>query len=229
MPDPTSTTAAAAPSAARTSRGGSKCSRSSRSRRLLLDESTLASDRLEMNRTARLDETEQPGTTSETAQKGRAEAGVDRLRRPRSLKKRLPRHAESLHNPGVAPTDESGPAIRRPPLARRLSCLTGQGRLGTRHTNLLPICSARGRSTGGSRSSSSAPARDSGRRVCERTSFGASCLAAGGTPSASLLQAPQRPIRRRLTELPPLVVNRGGEYCFIPSLSALRWLSDLET
>jgi hypothetical protein len=34
---------------------------------------------------------------------------------------------------------------------------------------------------------------------------------------------PQRPIRRRLTELPAFVVNRGGEYCFIPSLSALRW------
>ena len=40
---------------------------------------------------------------------------------------------------------------------------------------------------------------------------------------------PQRPIRRRLTELPGFVVNRGGEYCFIPSLSALRWLSELDT
>ena len=40
---------------------------------------------------------------------------------------------------------------------------------------------------------------------------------------------PQRPIRRRLTDLPGFVVNRGGEYCFIPSLSALRWLSELDT
>jgi deferrochelatase/peroxidase EfeB len=40
---------------------------------------------------------------------------------------------------------------------------------------------------------------------------------------------PKRPIRRRLTELPAFVVNRGGEYCFIPSLSALRWLSELDT
>jgi hypothetical protein len=40
---------------------------------------------------------------------------------------------------------------------------------------------------------------------------------------------PQRPIRRRLQNLPAFVVNRGGEYCFIPSLSALRWLTALET
>lgn len=40
---------------------------------------------------------------------------------------------------------------------------------------------------------------------------------------------PQRPIRRRLQDLPPFVVTRGGEYCFAPSLSALRWLADLET
>jgi hypothetical protein len=40
---------------------------------------------------------------------------------------------------------------------------------------------------------------------------------------------PQRPIRRRLTDLPGFMVNRGGEYCFIPSLSALRWLSELDT
>jgi Dyp-type peroxidase family len=40
---------------------------------------------------------------------------------------------------------------------------------------------------------------------------------------------PQHPIRRRLPELPPFVVTRGGEYCFAPSLSALRWLGDLDT
>ena len=40
---------------------------------------------------------------------------------------------------------------------------------------------------------------------------------------------PQRPIRRRLQDLPPFVVTRGGEYCFAPSLSALRWLADLDT
>ena len=38
---------------------------------------------------------------------------------------------------------------------------------------------------------------------------------------------PQRPIRRRLQELPPFVVTRGGEYCFAPGLRALRWLGEL--
>ena len=40
---------------------------------------------------------------------------------------------------------------------------------------------------------------------------------------------PQRPIRRRLTGLPPFVVTRGGEYCFAPGLRALRWLGELDT
>ena len=39
----------------------------------------------------------------------------------------------------------------------------------------------------------------------------------------------QRPIRRRLQDLPPFVITRGGEYCFAPSLSALRWLAELDT
>jgi Dyp-type peroxidase family len=40
---------------------------------------------------------------------------------------------------------------------------------------------------------------------------------------------PQRPIRRRLRGIPSFVVNRGGEYCFLPGLGALRWLADLDT
>jgi deferrochelatase/peroxidase EfeB len=40
---------------------------------------------------------------------------------------------------------------------------------------------------------------------------------------------PEQPIRRRLTNLPQFVVNRGGEYCFMPGLRALRWLADLDT
>ena len=52
------------------------------------------------------------------------------------------------------------------------------------------------------------------------------CPPSTGPPTARQLTAiPQRPIRR--TDLPGFVVNRGGEYCFIPSLSALRWLSEL--
>lgn len=38
---------------------------------------------------------------------------------------------------------------------------------------------------------------------------------------------PHRPIRRRLHDVPPFVITRGGEYCFAPSLSAMRWLAEL--
>ena len=47
-----------------------------------------------------------------------------------------------------------------------------------------------------------------------------------GTGHASPI--PQRPIRRRLQDLPPFVVTRGGEYCFAPGLRAMRWLAELE-
>ena len=40
---------------------------------------------------------------------------------------------------------------------------------------------------------------------------------------------PEVPIRRRLQDLPPFVVTRGGEYCFAPGLRALRWLAELDT
>jgi Dyp-type peroxidase family len=46
----------------------------------------------------------------------------------------------------------------------------------------------------------------------------------GGTSNFTI---PQRPMRRRLQELPPFVITRGGEYCFAPSLSAMRWLAEL--
>ncbi|MFJ2397985.1 Dyp-type peroxidase [Streptomyces sp. NPDC087843] len=39
---------------------------------------------------------------------------------------------------------------------------------------------------------------------------------------------PRRPVRRRLAPLPRFVVTRGGAYCFLPGLSALRWLGDLQ-
>ena len=38
---------------------------------------------------------------------------------------------------------------------------------------------------------------------------------------------PRQPIRRRLQGLPPFVVTRGGEYCFVPGLQALDWLAGL--
>jgi len=50
-------------------------------------------------------------------------------------------------------------------------------------------------------------------------------IGAGGCP----FSIPTRPIRRRLQGLPRFVTTRGGEYCFAPSLSALRWLSELDS
>jgi hypothetical protein len=39
---------------------------------------------------------------------------------------------------------------------------------------------------------------------------------------------PQQPVRRRVHGLETFNVLRGGEYFFMPSLSALRWLGDLD-
>ncbi|UFR03367.1 Dyp-type peroxidase [Streptomyces sp. Go40/10] len=47
----------------------------------------------------------------------------------------------------------------------------------------------------------------------------------GGTGSVTI---PGKPVRRRLRNLPSFVVTRGGEYCFVPGLRALRWLAELE-
>ena len=40
---------------------------------------------------------------------------------------------------------------------------------------------------------------------------------------------PKQPIRLHLKGLPAFVVNRGGEYCFMPGLRALSWLAHLDT
>jgi len=48
--------------------------------------------------------------------------------------------------------------------------------------------------------------------------------AAGGEGAYSI---PRRPVPQRLRKLPDFVVTRGGEYAFMPSLSALRWLGAL--
>jgi deferrochelatase/peroxidase EfeB len=50
-----------------------------------------------------------------------------------------------------------------------------------------------------------------------------------GVQDAGEFTIPHRPIRRRLQGLPNFVLNRGGEYCFMPGLRALRWLADLDT
>jgi len=51
----------------------------------------------------------------------------------------------------------------------------------------------------------------------------------GSNDGSGQFTIPQQPIRRRLQGLPAFVVNRGGEYCFMPGLRALRWLADLDT
>ncbi|MBV8435323.1 MAG: Dyp-type peroxidase [Candidatus Eremiobacteraeota bacterium] len=48
----------------------------------------------------------------------------------------------------------------------------------------------------------------------------------GANDSASYA-IPKRPLKRQLKEMSRFVVTRGGEYAFMPSLSALRWLGDL--
>ena len=40
---------------------------------------------------------------------------------------------------------------------------------------------------------------------------------------------PRKPLRKRFQGIPQFVVTRGGEYCYMPGLRALRWLSQLET
>jgi deferrochelatase/peroxidase EfeB len=49
----------------------------------------------------------------------------------------------------------------------------------------------------------------------------------GANADTGAFTIPQRPIRRRVGELPTFVVTRGGEYFFMPGLRALRWIVDL--
>lgn len=51
---------------------------------------------------------------------------------------------------------------------------------------------------------------------------------AGANQTDDKFTVPRRPLRKRLVGLPRFVVTRGGEYCFMPSLQALRWLAKLE-
>lgn len=52
---------------------------------------------------------------------------------------------------------------------------------------------------------------------------------AGAGDGSGTFSIPTRPIARRLGGLPRFVVTRGGEYCFMPGLRALRWLAALGT
>ncbi|MGZ3506526.1 MAG: Dyp-type peroxidase [Vulcanimicrobiaceae bacterium] len=52
---------------------------------------------------------------------------------------------------------------------------------------------------------------------------------AGAGDGTGTFSVPRRPVRRQLKDLQRFVITRGGEYCFLPSLRALRWLGDLDT
>lgn len=51
----------------------------------------------------------------------------------------------------------------------------------------------------------------------------------GSSDGTNSLTIPRRPVRRRLHGLHRFVITRGGEYCFMPGLRAMRWLADLRT
>jgi Dyp-type peroxidase family len=50
---------------------------------------------------------------------------------------------------------------------------------------------------------------------------------AGTNDKSGGFTIPHRPVRRRLQGLPHFIVTRGGEYCFMPGLRAIRWLANL--
>jgi deferrochelatase/peroxidase EfeB len=49
----------------------------------------------------------------------------------------------------------------------------------------------------------------------------------GNNEGDGIYTVPKTPIRRRLHGLPRFVALRGGEYCFMPGLRALRWLAGM--
>lgn len=48
----------------------------------------------------------------------------------------------------------------------------------------------------------------------------------GSSEGPGSFTVPRKPVRKRCQGLPQFVVTRGGEYCFMPGLKALRWLAD---
>ena len=52
---------------------------------------------------------------------------------------------------------------------------------------------------------------------------------AGANDNTGRFIVPRKPVRRNFSNLPRFVVTLGGEYCFMPSISALRWMAELDT
>ncbi|WP_256339591.1 MULTISPECIES: hypothetical protein [unclassified Streptomyces] len=53
-------------------------------------------------------------------------------------------------------------------------------------------------------------------------------LLTGDNDGSGTYTIPEHPVRRRLHGVERFVTTRGGEYFFLPSISALRWLADLD-
>jgi Dyp-type peroxidase family len=51
----------------------------------------------------------------------------------------------------------------------------------------------------------------------------------GPNDGTGVFTIPRQPVRRRIRGLPRFVINRGGEYCFMPGLRALAWLAELDS
>jgi hypothetical protein len=51
----------------------------------------------------------------------------------------------------------------------------------------------------------------------------------GTNDGSGVFTIPRRPVRRRMQGIARFVITRGGEYCFMPSLPALRWLANLRS
>jgi Dyp-type peroxidase family len=49
----------------------------------------------------------------------------------------------------------------------------------------------------------------------------------GSNDEVTSFTVPRRPVRRRIHGIHRFVVTRGGEYCFLPGLRAMRWLAEL--
>lgn len=50
----------------------------------------------------------------------------------------------------------------------------------------------------------------------------------GKNEGEGMFTIPDKPLRRRMKELPSFSVTKGGEYFFVPSMTALRWMAELD-
>ena len=161
-----------------------------------------------------------------------------RARRRPAAQQRLPlrRRSARLQVPGrrARPTGQPARRARRRGQRRRPPAPHDPAR-----HELRPDAArrrARGRRRRPRASSSCSPARTSSASSSSSRRSGSTTASSSARPprrirwsdrttDAASFTIPQRPIRRRLHDLPPFVVTRGGEYCFAPGLRALRWLA----